>query len=147
MPCCQIANLSVTMALYVVANLPICLSQWLAAHLLIGTLVCWIAAWHALPMIKFWYYVWCGFLLNNDDLYKINTFMFVYHYVKVLRFARLTIARLLSPMIKSWYSDWYFSLNSLVFRDKIVKTPFSCVDTSMSEFFAISKIESLVKTR
>ena len=30
-------------------------------------------------------------LLNNDNLYKLNTFMFVHQYVKVLRFARLKI--------------------------------------------------------
>jgi hypothetical protein len=40
---CRFANLSVTMALYVVTNPSFCLSQWLlsfAARLLNGTLVC-----------------------------------------------------------------------------------------------------------
>jgi hypothetical protein len=31
-------------------------------------------------------------LLNSDNLFKLNTFMFVQQYVKVLQFARLKIA-------------------------------------------------------
>jgi hypothetical protein len=54
-------------------------------------------------------------------LYKFNTFMFVQQYVKVLRFARLKIASWVSPMIKSWYFDWCFLLNSFVLLDKLLK--------------------------
>jgi hypothetical protein len=47
--------------------------------------------------------------------------MFVQQYVKVLRFARLKIASWVLPMIKLWYSDWCFLLNSFVLPDKLLK--------------------------
>jgi hypothetical protein len=75
-------------------------------------------------------------LLNSDNLFKLNTFMLVQQYVKVLRFARLKIASWVSPMIKLWYSDWCFLLNSFVLPDKLLKyNIFMCGHQHVKDFY------------